>query len=46
MLTAHLGNNEALHVLCSASEFDQLKVRPEELGEIDELKKKMTIKGK
>jgi activating signal cointegrator complex subunit 3 len=43
MLTAQLGDSEALHVLCSASEFDQLKIRPEELGEIDELKKKTRL---
>ena len=27
MLTAHLNDSEALHVLCSSAEFDQLKVR-------------------
>ena len=43
MLTAELGDADALHVLCSASEFDQLKIRPEELGEIDELKKKTRL---
>lgn len=43
MLTAQLGDSEALHVLCSASEFDQLKIRPEELGEIDELRKKTRV---
>jgi activating signal cointegrator complex subunit 3 len=47
MLTAHLNESEALHVLCSSTEFDQLKVRPEELTEIDELKKKtsLVVKG-
>lgn len=47
MLTAHLNESEALHVLCSSTEFDQLKVRPEELSEIDELKKrtKLQVKG-
>jgi activating signal cointegrator complex subunit 3 len=39
MLTAHLSTSDALHVLCSSTEFDQLKVRPEELSEMDELKK-------
>lgn len=43
MLTAHLNESEALHVLCSSTEFDQLKVRPEELSEIDELKKKVKL---
>jgi hypothetical protein len=34
-------------VLCSSTEFDQLKVRPEELSEIDELKKRapLLVKG-
>ena len=39
MLSAHLTHHDALHVLCSSAEFDQLKVRPEELEEIDELMK-------
>jgi activating signal cointegrator complex subunit 3 len=32
MLTAHLNDSEALHVLCSSAEFDQLKV-PHNLAE-------------
>lgn len=39
MLMPHLGDPEALHVLCSSAEFDQLKVRPEEISEIESLKK-------
>jgi activating signal cointegrator complex subunit 3 len=47
LLTSNLNNSDALHVLCSSAEFDQLKVRPEELDEIDILKKnaKISIKG-
>lgn len=37
-LRAHLTDSESLHVLCSSAEFDQLKVRPEEVAEIDMLK--------
>lgn len=44
MLTSHLSESDALHVLCSAAEFDQLKVRPEELTEIDTLKKHASVK--
>jgi replicative superfamily II helicase len=44
MLSSHMADSDALHVLCSAAEFDQLKVRPEELTEIDQLKKHATIK--
>ena len=36
-------HSEALHVLCSSSEFDQLKLRPEELSEIDQLKKDAVV---
>lgn len=43
MLTAHLTDSEALYVLCSSSEFDQLKVRPEEVQEIDALRKHVHI---
>jgi activating signal cointegrator complex subunit 3 len=39
MLAPHLSDPDAVHVLCSSAEFDQLKVRPEELSEIDQLKK-------
>ncbi len=39
MLAPHLSDSDAVHVLCSSAEFDQLKVRPEELSEIDQLKK-------
>ena len=46
MLTAHLGHSDALHVLCSSTEFDQLKMRPEELAEMDELKKHTPISVK
>lgn len=43
MLAPHLSDVEALHVLCSSSEFDQLKLRPEELTEIDALKKRTPV---
>lgn len=43
MCTAHLNDAEALHVLCCATEFDQLKVRPEEVSELDELKNRTAI---
>jgi activating signal cointegrator complex subunit 3 len=43
MLTPHLSDSEALHVLCSAAEFDQLKLRPEELPEIDSLLKEAVV---
>ena len=46
MLTPHLSDGEALHVLCSSAEFDQLKVRPEELGEIEEIGKQTMIRVK
>lgn len=46
MLTPHLSDPDALHVLCSSAEFDQLKVRPEELVELDGLKKQMRIATK
>jgi len=46
MLTSHLNESEALEVLCSSAEFEQLKVRPEELAEIDELKKHVSIQIK
>ncbi|CAE7824020.1 BRR2C, partial [Symbiodinium microadriaticum] len=46
MLTAHLGHSDALHVLCSSTEFDQLKMRPEELAEMDELNKHTPISVK
>jgi replicative superfamily II helicase len=39
MLNPHLNDVDAIHVLCSSAEFDQLKIRPEELPEIDSLKK-------
>ena len=39
MLSAQLSDSESLHVMCSSAEFDQLKLRPEELSEMDKLKK-------
>ena len=44
MLGPHLSDPEALNVLCSSAEFDQLKVRPEELLELDEIRKTAHIK--
>lgn len=41
MLLPHLQDMEALQVLCSSAEFEQLKVRPEEIPEIDALKKSL-----
>lgn len=46
MLTPHLSDPDAMHVLCSSAEFDQLKARPEELVELDTLKKQMRIAAK
>eukprot|EP00981_Chlorochromonas_danica_P013205 scaffold5974_cov158-Ochromonas_danica.AAC.6 len=46
MLSPHLLHPEALHLLCSSAEFDQLKSRPEELSELDELKKSVFVKVK
>ncbi len=46
MLSAHLSNSDALHVLCSSAEFDQLKMRPDELVEMDKLKKDALIEIK
>ena len=43
MLSSHMTDAEALHVLCSSAEFDQLKLRPEELSEIDLLLKEAII---
>ncbi|KAJ1427305.1 Sec63 Brl domain-containing protein, partial [Ochromonadaceae sp. CCMP2298] len=43
MLQPHLSDPDALHVLCSSAEFDQLKVRPEELVEMDGMKKHAVI---
>jgi activating signal cointegrator complex subunit 3 len=44
MLTPHLSDSEALHVLCSSAEFDQLKVRPEEVAEIETLAKHSSVR--
>jgi len=46
MLRAHMADEEALHVLCSSSEFDQLKVRPEEVSEIEKLRLDASIQIK
>jgi len=46
MLNDHLNETEALHVLCSSAEFDQLKVRPEELAELEQLKKLVPVNVK
>ncbi len=46
MLNPHLNDIDALHVLCSSAEFDQLKMRPEEIQEMDTLKKHTTIRVK
>ncbi len=43
MLSPHLNDVDALHVLCSSAEFDQLKVRPEELSELDTLRKSSSV---
>ena len=43
VLRPHMDEAEALHALCSSSEFDQLKVRPEEVKEIDDLKDRVSI---
>lgn len=46
MLSSHLSDSESLHVMCSSAEFDQLKLRPEELVEMDKLKKHTFVKCK
>ena len=46
MLSSHMTDEESLHVMCSSAEFDQLKLRPEELSEMDKLKKQSFIKCK
>ncbi len=38
LLSESLTEAQALHVLCSAKEFEEVKVRPEELEEIDKLR--------
>lgn len=43
MLFPHLSDSEALHVLCSSAEFSQLKIRPEEIPEIDTLKREVSV---
>lgn len=43
MLFPHLSQAEALNVLCSSSEFKQLKIRPEEIPEIDALKSNVNV---
>jgi activating signal cointegrator complex subunit 3 len=46
MLAPHLSDNDAVHVLCSSTEFDSLKVRPEEMTEIDKLQKSAFMRVK
>lgn len=46
MLNPHLNDVDALHVICSSAEFDQLRMRPEEANEMDALKKHTTIQIK
>jgi activating signal cointegrator complex subunit 3 len=43
MLNPEVGGADALHVLCASAEFDQLKMRPEELEEMDSLKKRTKV---
>ncbi|KAM3573234.1 hypothetical protein VYU27_004769 [Nannochloropsis oceanica] len=38
LLSEILTEAQALHVLCAAKEFDEVKVRPEELDEVDQLR--------
>ena len=38
LLSENLTEAQALHVLCCAKEFEEVKVRPEELEEIDQLR--------
>lgn len=42
-LNEHLSNAEALAVLCSSMEFDQLKLRNEEVGELSNLEKHVSV---
>jgi activating signal cointegrator complex subunit 3 len=46
MLTPFLTELEAVHLLTSSSEFNQLKIRPEEISELDNLQKHCSIKIK
>lgn len=43
MLNPVINEKDALHVLCSATEFDSLKMRPEEMVEVDRLQQKHTF---
>ena len=38
MLNGHISHMESLNILCASNEFQQLKLRPEELTEIEQLK--------
>jgi len=44
MLKPYMSDDSALHVLCKAAEFEQLKVRPEELSELEKLSEKLPFK--
>lgn len=39
MLAPHITDEDAVKILCSSAEFDQLKVRPEEIAELEQIKK-------
>eukprot|EP01041_Mallomonas_annulata_P004134 gene4134-8214_t len=43
MLREHMSEKESFHILCSSSEFEQLKVRPEEMKELEDLKSHASI---
>lgn len=40
LLMEYMTDAEALHVICAAKEFEEVRVRPEELDEIDKLRAK------
>eukprot|EP01083_Nonionella_stella_P045188 121459_1 len=37
-------NEEVIHLLCQANEFDQIKVRDEELNELDQMKRRCFVR--
>lgn len=43
MLDPYMSDDAALYVLCRAAEFEQLKVRPEELSEMEKLRAKVPV---
>lgn len=46
LLSPHMLAPDAMHLLCCSSEFDQLKLRPEEVAELDSLSKTVVVEAK